>query len=349
MHPALLVPVLAAQAPAQAPSQAPRPAWVERLPEVPGRLYALGSAELGTQAGQAIARASDRARLEVVARLRATVAGQTRITTRTTEARREGLSAGSGERVVQDEVSVQARAEDLPGLVVEQTFADPPARTVYALAYLDLAQARSTLEGRLEGARQARARVGEEQSRRALYRLRRITLDLDRLEASVNLLALTGAAQDLRPALQAERMEVDKRLDRLNPANLPPVDFAKTAMAVRCNVDLPLGVEGFLKGQVAACGLISRTLDPDLVLDLTFAGGSRGPEFIFAEMDVYSGVTYHLEAKMTLAEGGGTPLSRPVPIVIVQGDSPEGMVNQFRRQIERWLPKLLGDYKSEMQ
>lgn len=331
------------------PSAPPRPPWVERLPEAPGRLYALGTADLGAQEGRAITRASDRARLEVAARLRATVKGRTRVTTRTTEVQREGQrAAGDGERVVRDDVSVGVRAEDLPGLVVEQTFTDPGARTVYALAYLDLPQARTTLASRLERIRQTRVRLGGEVSRKALWKLRKMTLDLDRLDESIALLAVTGVGSDLRPALQAERAAVDLRRDQVSEADLPPVDFSRTAMSVRANVDLPLGVESYLKTQVAACGLIAREMDPDLVLDLAFGGGSRGPEFIFADMDIYSGVTYRMEARLALAEPGGAPLTRSVPIVIVQGDSPEGMVNQFRRQIERWLPRLLGEFKAEM-
>ena len=332
------------------PAPSPRPAWVERLPEAPGRLYAMGTADLGAREGQSITRASDRARLEVVTRLRATVKGQTSVATRTAELKREGVTAvGSGERVVRDDVSVGARAEDLPGLVVEQTFTDPGARTVYALAYLDLPLARTTLASRLDRIGQTRARLGRELSRKALWKLRKLTLDLDRLDESIALLAVTGVGADLRPALQAERAAVDLRMDQLNQADLPPVDFSKTAMSIRSNVDLPLGVESYLKTQVTACGLIAREMDPDLVLDLAFTGGARGPEFIFTDMDIYSGLTYRMEARLTLTEGGGAPLTRTVPIVIVQGDSPEGMVNQFRRQIERWLPRLLGEFKAEMQ
>lgn len=345
MFPALLLPILLA---AQAPGPS-KPAWVERLPEGPGRLYAMGTADLGAQEGQAVTRASDRARLEVVARLRATVKGRTSVTTTSQEQVREGQkSVGGGERIVRDEVSVGAGAVDLPGLVVEQTFTDAPARTVYALAYLDLAQARATLASRLEAVRAARVRVGDEQSRKALWRLRRLTLDLDRLEEAIGLLALTGTASDLRPALAGERAEVDRRLDRLNGADLPPLDLARTAAALRTNVDLPPGLDTYLRGQVKACGLLERDLQPDVILDLTFAGGARGPEFIFADMDVYSGVTYRMEAKLALTEPGGTPLTRAIPILIVQGDSPEGMVNQFRRQIERWLPRLVSEFEASM-
>ena len=338
-------------APGPAPRLAPalpvtRPAWVERLPEVPGRLYALGTADLVAQEGQSIARASVRARLEVVGRLRSTVKGQTSIATRTRETQLDGRT---GERVVRDEVSIGVKAEELPGLVVEQTFTDAGARTVYALAYLDLVQARASLGSRLDGITQARTRLGAEASRKALWKVRKLSQDLDRLEEALALLASAGIGLDLRPAFQAERAAVDLRLAQLKQADLPPVDFAHIAVAVRANVELPAGVEAWLRTQLTTCGLLSRDLEPELILDLAFAEGSKGPEFIHADLDFYSGVTYRLEAKLSLTEGGGAPLTRPVPILIVQGDSPEGMVNQFRRQIERWLPRLLEAFKAELQ
>jgi hypothetical protein len=56
-----------------------------------------------------------------------------------------------------------------------------------------------------------------------------------------------------------------------------------------------------------------------------------------------------MDARITLTEGGGAPLTRSIPIRVAQGETPEGMVNQFRRQIERWLPRLLSEFKAEMQ
>ena len=127
-----------------------KPEWIETLPEASGRLYALGTAPLGGNESEAISRAADRARLEVVARLRSTVRGSTSITTRTAEVTGPaGQTAGSGARQVVDQVSVGTRAEDLPGLVVERTHTDRAGGTAYALAYLDLAQARASLAARL--------------------------------------------------------------------------------------------------------------------------------------------------------------------------------------------------------
>ena len=343
--------------PRPAAGDSAKPAWIEILPQAPGRLYALGTAELGASEGAAIARAADRARLEVVTRLRATVRGSTSVTTRTSEGQQGGgKAAGSGDRQVRDEVNVGAQAEDLPGLVVERTFADPPGRTAYALAFLDLGLARDTLAARLEQLRDTRVRVGDELSRKARWRLRKVQEDLNRLDETIGLLAVTGAGLDLRPALQTERAAVEKRLGQMEGKALPPLDLARTTMGLRSNVTLPLGVAAYLEAQIGECGLVHRDLNPDLILDLTFSGGSQGPEFIFADMDIYQGVSYRLEVQMTILAGGtaglggrGTALTRSVPIQVSQSDSPEGMVEQFRRQFERRLPKLVADVVNELQ
>jgi hypothetical protein len=329
---------------------AERPGWIEALPDVPGRLYALGTAELRGNEGEAIARASDRARLEVVTRLRATVKGRTSVTTRTSEVQQGGAKAtGGGERQVRDEVSVGAAAEDLPGLVVERTHSDPSARTVYALAYLDLALARGGLAARMDQARSARLRVGDELSRKARWRLRKLHEELNRIDESISLLAVTGTGLDLRPALQAERSALDKGLQRLESQPLPPMDLAKTAMGLRANVDFPPGIQAYLEAQIVECGLLYRNLNPDLVLNLTFSGGSRGAEFIFVDADPYAGITYQMDARMVIQEAQGMALTRPVPLQLSQADSPEGMVNQFRLLFERRLPKLVAEVLNELQ
>ena len=332
---------------AQAPG---RPDWIATLPEAAGRLYALGTAPLGGRESEAISRASDRARLEVVARLRTTVRGSTSITTRASETSGAGGPAtGSAERQVLDQVSVGTRAEDLPGLVVERTFTDAPAGTAFALAYLDLAQARATLAARLAQARDGRVQLGDEVSRKARWRLRKLQEDLGRLDDLIGLLALTGTGLDLRPPLQAEAAAVAKRLAQLDGQTLPPLDLARTTMGLRCNLDLPVGIEAYLGDQITACGLLHRDLAPDLILDLAFSGGDQGPAFIFVAMDVYEGISYRMDAHLTVLEGGGTALTRPVALEVSQTASPEGMVDQFRRQFERRLPKLIAQAIAELQ
>jgi hypothetical protein len=336
---------------AQTPSvQAPiRPGWIDALPEAPGRLYALGTADLGGNEGQAITRASDRARLEVVTRLRATVKGGTSVATRTAESQRDGVrGAASGDRQIRDEVSVAAQAQDLPGLVVDRTHLDPAGRTAYALAYLDLVQAERTLAGRMALIQEGRSRVAGEATRKARWKLRKLKTDLERLEEALALLALTGTGEVLRPELRAERQALDARLSVLDRLDLPPVDLAKLSVALRSNIDLPAGVEAYLLSQIAACGPQTREINPDLILNLTFAGAAKGPELIYVDMDIFSGVTYRIQANLELQDAGGAVVAKPATIQVAQGQSPEGMINQFRRLFERRLPRLFTEYQSEM-
>lgn len=331
-------------------SPAARPAWIETLPVAPGRLYALGAADLGASEGEAIRRASGRARLEVVARLKATIRGSLTVTTRTAEARADGgPTLGTGDRQVREELRVETSAADLPGLVVERTYADPLARTAYALAYLDLGQAHGVLAARLDLLRERRERLGEERTRRVRWRLRKLHDELNRLDETISLLAVTGTGMDLRPALQVERGAVDQRLDLLEGAVLPPLDLAKTAMGLRSNIELPDGVTTYLGARISDCGLLHRELKPDLILELTFSGAAKGPEFIYLDMDVYEGVSYRLDVQMTILDGEGAALTRPASLHIVQPGSPEGMVNQFCRQFERRLPRLMAEAQSQYQ
>jgi hypothetical protein len=102
---------------------------------------------------------------------------------------------------VREEVRIEARAEDLPGMAVERTYADPAARTAYALASLDLGQTRRALAARLDWIREGRAKVGEEWNRKNRWRLRRLKDELARVEGAVALLAPTGSGRDLDPDL----------------------------------------------------------------------------------------------------------------------------------------------------
>ena len=244
---------------------------------------------------------------------------------------------------------VTAHAEDLPGLVVERTFLDPAGHTAYALAYLDLGQAQSSVANSLARIQDSLDRIPEPPTVKTRWRLRKLKGDLDRLDETLGLLAFTGVGQDLRPALQQQRGRIETRLEVMARQPLPPLDFSKLAVAVRSNVELPIGMDAYLDAQIEACGLVPRKLAPDLILVLDFRGGDGGPEFIFTDLDVYQGMSYHLEAQIKLLEEGGEALVPAIPIQVVQSASPDGMVKEFRRQFERDLPLLFRDFRKELE
>jgi len=344
---ALLVQVTSvSQAPAEPPEA--RPPWLSLLPQVPGRLYGLGVADLRGPEADARIRAAERARLEVVTRLRATVKGETAVLTQTHETRSGGLSQGTGERTTREELQVGARAEDLPGLAVERFHVDPASRVVYALAYLDIAQAREALGASLEVARNGRLRIGSEASRKARFRLRGLRGELGRLEGLSGLLASAGLLGDFPAQLQAERKLLEERLIKLEAAELPPIDLASSSLALRTNTDLPGGIQDYLEARIKTQGPAYRSAGADFTLDLVFSGGSKGPEFIYSEMTFAVGVLYHLEVRLRILDASGVDLTRATVISLTQAGSPEGLVEQFRRQFDRRLPRLLDELMSEL-
>jgi len=324
------------------PSESQRPAWIESLPSEPGRLYALGTADFGpaTSEGRALAQASDRARLEVIARLRVNVRGQLSTTTRTSQSGSGGTSlSGYGERVTRDDVRVGTQAEDLPGLAVARTY----------LAVLDLEQASQSLHERLSTLKASRLALEKERNRRARWRLRRLQGDFARLNELATLLAPVAPLESFRAQAQAEGEAVNRRLALLEAADLPPLELQKCAMALRPNMALPTGLEDFLVSQITTTGLKCREAGPDFRLELTFSGGSKGPDFIFAEPQFGGAILYRIEAAVQITDAGGVVLAKAPPIALCQQDTPEGLTAQFRRQFERRWGMLVDQLLAELQ
>jgi len=304
---------------------------------------------LGQSEAQSIKLAGARARLEVVARLRSSVKGGTSILTKTLEYKRDNApSSGYGERILRDEVKVDAQAEDLPGLVVERTHLDTQARTAYALAFLDIPMAQAALTARLDAAVDARKRMGEVASRRERWHLRKIQGDLNRLDELSGLLSSAASFVHFRAGLERVRAGVAKRLSQLDAMNLPAVDLAKSSISLRVNLVLPGGILDNLESSMSALGPKYRNSGADFILELSFRSGEKGPEFLYTEMTFASGVIYRLEAEMRVLDALGTPLTKSSVLSLSQPATPGGLVEQFRRTFERKFTKLLDELQAEL-
>jgi hypothetical protein len=350
---ALVVPkAKTVQAPAQAPPVMPttRPEWVDTIPQMPGRIYALGVADLGSSEGQSLARAGDRARLEVVSRLRATVKGQTTISTRTVQSKSssDAKATGYGEQRVSDDVAVSAQAEDLPGLTVERTYLDPKGKTAYALAYLDLSQAQASISEKLETLKEIRKRTERESTRKSRWRLRKAQSDLDSLDGQTAMLTPAGLSPALRPAILAEKDLVDRRLAKLEAMNLPPLDMSKMTVTIQSNIDLPPNLADWLDLQITAAGLKRRGAGADFVLDLVFKG-EKEPAFIYPETLFAGGIVYHIDAKATLKDSQGVVLGRVAPVKLDRDDTSAGLMEDFQRTFKRRWNSLIDQLRSELE
>lgn len=328
----------------------PRPDWVDALPEAPGRIYALGMVDLGNSTGQSLAKASDRARVEVAARLRTSVKSQTVSTTRSTVTQSSGGPAtGVSEKRFADTTAITVQMEDMPGLTVERTWLDPAGRAAYALAYLDVEQATRGVQERLETLATVRRRCEKEASRRIRWRLRQAQADLDQLEGQVAMLAPVGLSGSLRQAVTLERDRVGERLAQLEVMDLPPLLLSKMSLELRTNIDLSPANQDMLARELQQSGLRVRGRGADFILELSFEGGSKGPEFLFAEPQFFGSLLFRLEARLILRDSSGAILGRVGPISLVQENTASGLTEKFHATFRRRWTMLLDQLRAELE
>lgn len=199
----------------------PRPAWIGTLPEAPGRVYALGLAAFAPGEAQALQQAQGQARMEVLARLRANVKGETNIKTSQAYTQQQGGSAtGSTSKSISQETFVQVQATELPGLTLEETWVDREGRTAYALAYLDVLTAQRELELRFSAARQDLATEGPspEDARlrlKKLQRMRGLQREMALLDDMAALVSAGGGDAKLRSDIRVQRQALDRQMEKL--------------------------------------------------------------------------------------------------------------------------------------
>lgn len=219
VRPSLRVPFLAAGLVLVPPAAGAGigPAWVQVLPAEPGRVYGLGLAPLAGADAEALRQASDNGRADVIARLRANIKADTRISTTLSETRGTGMPAsGTRTQNTQVDTEVQARAAELPGLVVQETWLDRSGRTCYALAYLDLGIASRELRTRLDTVKaDLAADRGEQGPRASLVRIQALKKAHAALVQLDDLAGLLGGAGDdggLRAEVLQARLDSERQL-----------------------------------------------------------------------------------------------------------------------------------------
>ena len=201
--------------------QGPRPDWIDRLPQRPGRVYALGLAAYAPGEGQARTQAAARARAEVLTRLRATIKADTQISSQSSVSRElGGRTTARSDQQVDQNTHIQAQATELSGLGVEATWADPAERTAYALAYLDIAVAEREVRTRFKALQedlgQERSVAGAPRERlRKLNRLNAAQGELAKLDDLSALLTAGGGDEQLRAQVRAAKLDLDRQLEQL--------------------------------------------------------------------------------------------------------------------------------------
>jgi hypothetical protein len=322
----LLVPVLlAALAPAWLPArEAKKPAWIMTMPELPGRVYGMGVASVANTKALALRQAQDGAKADVLTRLRANIKSDTQVKTdfredRTVGGKVQTATASRSTNAITN-VSVQAKAMDLPGLKVETTYLeeDGAGPTLYALAYLDVAIASQEVQARLDAITIPLAGDRGDDLRAKVRRAHALKValgDLGRLEDLFGLIRAGGADPSLGDAILKARLKVEReRSDLRNSLTF--------GMEPDPEVQLDAEILNAVRNAFLQEGLGWTDLGPDLAITMRVrgarndvqAGGvwwdsTRNADFILAQgaisMTLIDKAGQQYESAMVVAKGVG--------------------------------------------
>ncbi len=252
------------------------PPWVKVLPDVPGRIYAMGTAAVAPCESWALEAAAQGARLGVIARLRVGLAGTTAVTTTLSQQQTSGSAAtGSRQQYLRQDGTTTVQAVNLPGLVVEERYLDQKGGTAYALAYLDVAVAERNLSGQVDA----------------------LGSDWQALKSDPSQFGLRPAITRLQQvkALQARGTELESQASLLVPAGVPASyrvaaqtlnqDMAREARLAQKSLTMGAKVEGgdlgqdvmaLLRNAAIRQGFIWTQKDPAINLVIELRGAKQG-------------------------------------------------------------------------
>jgi len=126
------------------------PSWVHVPPVRPGRVYGVAGAALGASEAEAMDRAVQNAKVQVVAFLGSSLRGRLSHSDLLRERRTSAAAPEyNRETATLEATELDVSAMDLPGLVVAERSLDRPGRAAYALVYLDCAVAERVLAQRV--------------------------------------------------------------------------------------------------------------------------------------------------------------------------------------------------------
>ena len=341
-----LVPALLLAAPAQ-------PGWVNRLPEFPGRVYGLGVAPASNTRALATHQATDNAKADVLARLRANVKSDTQIKTVYNEEKgvtggrlTEGASRSTNRR---SDVQIEAQGRDIPGLTVEATYLDETgtAPTMYALAYLDVAIASQEVQSRFDAAAASYGADLGDDIRAKIHRTQVIkgTLkELSDLEDLFGLIRAGGADPGMGDKITALRLKAERERADLRRS---------LTFGMASNPDIPVDAEvrGAVRTTFLEEGLGWSDHNPDLTVTMRVRTGknqlqtgrrwydySRNADFIIAQgtisLTLVDSQGQEYESTLVEAKGVGTSEFQADTLLL------KDYKNKLTKTVGTWLANL---------
>jgi len=286
------------------------PAWVNTLPTRPGRVYGVGGAALGTSGADALDRAAQNAKIQVVGFLGSGLRGRLSYSDLLRERRSSNHATFfSREAATMDATELDVSATDLPGLVVVERFLDRSGNTAYALVYLDCSVAERVLAERVHLLRAAVTDLlcqppgsGLQTAIPRLAGIRSLRSRCRRLTDQAALLQATG----LPPAIPAELQRLADDLYRA-AAGLRP---ALTLGAPAQREGLAAEIQAILRETAVRLGYAWSGESPAMPLRIEIHAGqerSEGPLVPYpANPDDPELVGLRATVRISLLDAGGT-------------------------------------------
>ena len=296
------------------------PAWVTQPPQMRGMAYGIGSMEIYGSATDAVKRAAELARIDLVSQLKVTVSGD--FSSETVEL--SGTNRDSEVlRTVRNYVRSQVPPAELDEVQISETHTD--AKYAYALAELDRNAAAARLRRDMNDIEQELSAIGELQpSGNRLQQLQPLLPALTlfakrkRLGERLTLISMERKAPALSPELKALQDRIYAQIDQLQVSLELLDDGAQT-------------IGGGVLEALTSQGLrIQDGSDADLRFDISaqLSGKAKdGSHYVFAD------------SRVTIRDGAGRVLSS----FSKQAKGVSGLEDVARQKAAREVAKLIGD------
>lgn len=300
--------------------RATTPDWITQLPQRNGMAYGVGSMEIYGSVTDAIKRAGDLARVDLVSQLRVTVSGDFSVDTQ----ERSGTGRASEvQQNVRNYVRSQVPDVQLDEVQITETHSD--GKYAYALAELDRAQAAARLRRQIGEIDEELRRIGAQQPQGStlqqlqplLPALKQFALR-DKTSEQLALISTSRSGLALDDDLRALQQRISGLLDQLTVA-LVALDAGADAVA-----------GGVLEALTQQGLRVENRASADLVFEVSATLSSKaqgGSHYVFAD------------TRVTVRDAGGRALSS----FSKQARGVSGLPDVARQTATRNVAALLGD------
>ncbi|MDR9468381.1 LPP20 family lipoprotein, partial [Marinospirillum sp.] len=247
---------------AQTSSNSEQPRWISQHPQRNDYVFGVASAEIYGSEANALERAREQARVDLLSRIRVAVSGTTETSNR--------MEMNNGQvtnmsEVLTQEARSRVKEVELPGMEVTETWINPNGKDAWAMAQLNRVEAERQLLGELQRTNQRLLERGLPQQGTKLERVRKVIPrlpDLARRNQLHQQLAFLAATDRVDAAQRKAVDELDAQIQSL---------LASLSFSVKGQNSLAERMRPELAEQLTAMGFNMVDSQADLQLHLSLS------------------------------------------------------------------------------